>query len=375
MSTTSLNNPMVNNSQELSGPKYTLVTPTEGENSLELADFMKTEGFRKQILQIIRSLSKTEPATLEEDANPLDNIIRKEVASFLEFRRISKTKIKEAKNLITLGQNPYNNFTGDENLILLNQALALEYINQKAYIILLENPVNLYNRFPKAYKELLDFQEALPTNIPTIEELRLAGAVTFILDTVRENPESVIDEDLIEEYTNKYIDTVLLTSEFIGYTKATQIYANPNQTLLILTKTEFRNWARRVGLYLKFVTEEKIQAIEDLIPSQFLTIVDYFTPEQLRLMIDKEIDIKNMILKSITIKDLRVEFNKLAEEFKVAFEILFTNEKLMEMIYNALYFVYKDFDLNKFYARIAIITKTEFPQSRIDQIENYLQNI
>ena len=375
MSTTSLNNPMVNNSQELSGPKYTLVTPTEGENPKELADFIKTEGFRKQILQIIRSLSKTEPATLEEDANPLDNIIRKEVTNFLEFRRISKTKIKEAKNLITLGQNPYNNFTGDENLILLNQALALEYINQEAYIILLENPVNLYNRFPKVYKELLDFQEALPTNIPTIEELRLAGAVTFILDTVRENPESVIDEDLIEEYTNKYIDTVLLTSEFIGYTKATQIYANPNQTLLILTKTEFRNWARRVGLYLKFVTEEKIQAIEDLIPSQFLTIVDYFTPEQLRLMIDKEIDIKNMILKSITIKDLQVEFNKLAEEFKVAFEILFTNEKLMEMIHNALYFVYKDFDLYAFYGRIAIITKTEFPQSRIDQIEKYLQNI
>ena len=134
MSTTSLNNPMVNNSQELSGPKYTLVTPTEGENSLELAEFIKTEAFRKQVLQIIRSLSKTEPATLEEDANPLDNIIRKEVTNFLEFRRISKTKIKEANNLITLGQNPYNNFTGDENLILLNQALALEYINQGAYI-------------------------------------------------------------------------------------------------------------------------------------------------------------------------------------------------------------------------------------------------
>ena len=92
-------------------------------------------------------------------------------------------------------------------------------------------------------------------------------------------------------------------------------------------------------------------------------------------MIDKEIDIKNMILKSLTIKDLQVEFNKLAEEFKIAFEILFTNEKLMEMIHNALYFVYKDFDLNKFYTRLAIITKTEFPQSRINQIENYLQNI
>ena len=205
--------------------------------------------------------------------------------------------------------------------------------------------------------------------------MRLAGAIEFILNTVRENPESVIDEDLIKEYTDNYIDSVLLTSEFIGYTKATKVYANPQQTLLILTKTEFRNWARRVGLYLKFVTEEKIQKIEALIPSQYLTIVDYFTPEQLRLMIDKEIDIKNLILKAMSIKDLQVEFNILAEQFKIAFEILFTNEKIMEMIYNALFFVYKDFDINKFYERLQIITGTEFSPDRIAAIENYLENI
>ena len=277
--------------------------------------------------------------------------------------------------MITQGQNPYTVFTGDESLILLNQALALEHINNETYISLLQNPTNLYNEYPTIYRDLLDFQELLPSNIPTIEELRLAGAIEFILNTVRENPESVIDEDLIKEYTDNYIDSVLLTSEFIGYTKATKVYANPQQTLLILTKTEFRNWARRVGLYLKFVTEEKIQKIETLIPSQYLTIVDYFTPEQLRLMIDKEIDIKNLILKAMSIKDLQVEFNILAEQFKIAFEILFTNEKLMEMIYNALFFVYKDFDINKFYERLQIITGTEFSPDRIAAIENYLENI
>ena len=374
---TSLNNPIVGNTSELSHPKFALANTTQtlGENEIKLEEFMKTETFRRQILQIIRSLSKTEPKTLEEDQNPLDNIIRNEVSNFLEFRRISKSKIKEAKNLITQGQNPYTVFTGDENLILLNQALNLEHINNETYISLLQNPTNLYNEYPTIYRDLLDFQELLPSNIPTIEELRLAGAIEFILNTVRENPESVIDEDLIKEYTDNYIDSVLLTSEFIGYTKATKVYANPQQTLLILTKTEFRNWARRVGLYLKFVTEEKIQKIEALIPSQYLTIVDYFTPEQLRLMIDKEIDIKNLILKAITIKDLQVEFNKLAEQFKIAFEILFTNEKLMEMIYNALFFVYKDFDINKFYERLQIITGTEFSPDRIAAIENYLENI
>ena len=374
---TSLNNPIVGNTSELSHPKFLLANTTQtlGENEIKLEEFMKTETFRRQILQIIRSLSKTEPKTLEEDQNPLDNIIRNEVSNFLEFRRISKSKIKEAKNLITQGQNPYTIFTGDESLILLNQALALEHINNETYISLLQNPTNLYNEYPTIYRDLLDFQELLPSNIPTIEELRLAGAIEFILNTVRENPESVIDEELIKEYTNNYIDNVLLTSEFIGYTKATKVYANPQQTLLILTKTEFRNWARRVGLYLKFVTEEKIQKIETLIPSQYLTIVDYFTPEQLRLMIDKEIDIKNLILKAMSIKDLQVEFNILAEQFKIAFEILFTNEKLMEMIYNALFFVYKDFDINKFYERLQIITGTEFSPDRIAAIENYLENI
>ena len=92
-------------------------------------------------------------------------------------------------------------------------------------------------------------------------------------------------------------------------------------------------------------------------------------------MIDKEIDNKNLILKAMTIKDLQVEFNKLAEQFKIAFEILFTNEKLMEMIYNALFFVYKDFDINKFYERLQIITGTEFSPDRIAAIENYLENI
>ena len=142
---TSLNNPIVGNTSELSHPKFALAytTQTLGENEIKLEEFMKTETFRRQILQIIRSLSKTEPKTLEEDQNPLDNIIRNEVSNFLEFRRISKSKIKEAKNLITQGQNPYTVFTGDENLILLNQALTLEHINNEIYISLLQMSIYL----------------------------------------------------------------------------------------------------------------------------------------------------------------------------------------------------------------------------------------
>ena len=83
---TSLNNPIVGNTSELSHPKFSLANTTQtlGENEIKLEEFMKTETFRRQILQIIRSLSKTEPKTLEEDQNPLDNIIRNEVSNFLD---------------------------------------------------------------------------------------------------------------------------------------------------------------------------------------------------------------------------------------------------------------------------------------------------
>lgn len=387
-----LNNPILQNQLEITQHNITVIPsnsptgssgsyptpapiPTQGDNPQDLIDFLNSETFRIQILKIIRSLSKVEASSIENDPNPLDNIIRAEITEYLNFRRISKTKIKEAKHQITLGQNPYNLFTLEEAEIILKQALFLELITQVEYNELEPNPNTLYNTKPTIYSEILDFQESLPNNIPTIEELKLAGIVNFIIQTVKENPEAVIDEELIQNYTEEYIHNVLLTSEFIGYTPATKIYANPQQTLLIINKVTFKNWARRVGLYLKFVTEEKIQKIDSLIPSQYLTITEYFSPEQIRLMIDKEIDIKNLILQALTFKELQTEFNKLAEYFKDNFMDLFTNEKLMELVYIGLSQIIRDFHKDNLYDRLEIITKKELSQKKREAIDFYLETL
>ena len=312
----------------------TNTTPTPVDPTPYTGDFQElinSDAFRNKILAIIQTLGDS-LTSLEVDGNPLDNIIKDELVSLLNYRKISKLKVQNALDLITKGQLPQSGFSADENLILLQQAKDLEYITPNDYNQLLISPSALYDSFPQVYSRLLNFQLDLPNSIPTLEELQIAGIVNFILTTVRANPEAVIDEDLVKYYTEHYIDTVLLTSEFIGYNKAGKILADPEYVLAILEKAEFLNLFNRVMSYLPFITNDKIDKALTLLPSEQTKITDIFTKEQIRLVIDKELDIKNIILKSLSLDEVTKLFNKLSSDFKVDFTGAFTNEKLMELI-------------------------------------------
>lgn len=312
----------------------TNTTPTPVNPAPYTGDFQElinSDAFRNKILAIIQTLGDS-LTSLEVDGNPLDNIIKEELVSLLNYRKISKLKVQNALDLITKGQLPQSGFSADENLILLQQAKDLEYITPNDYNQLLISPSSLYDSFPQVYSRLLNFQLDLPNSIPTLEELQIAGIVNFILTTVRANPEAVIDEDLVKYYTEHYIDTVLLTSEFIGYNKAGKILADPEYILAILEKAEFLNLFNRVMSYLPFITNDKIDKALTLLPSEQTKITDIFTKEQIRLVIDKELDIKNIILKSLSLDEVTKLFNKLSSDFKVDFTGAFTNEKLMELI-------------------------------------------
>ena len=312
----------------------TNTTPTPVNPAPYTGDFQElinSDAFRNKILAIIQTLGDS-LTSLEVDGNPLDNIIKEELVSLLNYRKISKLKVQNALDLITKGQLPQSGFSADENLILLQQAKDLEYITPNDYNQLLISPSALYDSFPQVYSRLLNFQLDLPNSIPTLEELQIAGIVNFILTTVRANPEAVIDEDLVKYYTEHYIDTVLLTSEFIGYNKAGKILADPEYILAILEKAEFLNLFNRVMSYLPFITNDKIDKALTLLPSEQTKITDIFTKEQIRLVIDKELDIKNIILKSLSLDEVTKLFNKLSSDFKVDFTGAFTNEKLMELI-------------------------------------------
>lgn len=362
-------NPIVLNS-------YKLVTGNEDINSVEdFNTFLESESLVNKILRVIQSLdTQNSTSPLNIDSNPLDNIIRGEVINLLNYRKISKIKIQQALDAITAGQDPNLFFNYDEAIILLNQARSLEMITDYEYTGFINDPNTLYHSYPIEYKNLLDFQLNLPQNIPTIDELKVAGITTFIIETIRENPDSVIDEDLLRSYTKSYIDEVLMTSEFIGYQSAASILADPENILSIIGKPAFELLATRVMPYLSFITEAKIDIVMGYIPSQYRNITNVFSREQIRLMIDKELDIKNMILKTLSLAEVQNTFNALAAQFKEDFQELFTEEKLIELVTITIGSLYPEKNTEEIY--LAICTEYNIDVAGLDiaSIETKIQN-
>lgn len=363
-------NPIVLNS-------YKLIKNTS-ENPADIADFtefLNSDSLSNKILQILQSLDTHDSTeSLEVDSNPLDNIIRAEVIDLLNYRKISKIKIQAALDAITEGQEPNLLFTMDESIILLNQAKKLEYITDTIYTQLLDSPGMLWISYPESYTKLLQFQLNLPNNIPTIDELKVAGLVDFILQTVKENPDSLIDENLLKNFIKYYIDELLMTSEFIGYHNASLVLADPDYILNILGKPAFKNLAIRVMPYLSFITEEKIDTVMEYIPSQYRNIVNVFTKEQIRLMIDKELDIKNLILNTLTLSEVQKVFNELAQNFKTDFTEAFTNEKLLELIELTINNLYPEETTEGIYTQICSNYNITITDIDIIALEQKLQN-
>lgn len=329
---------------------------------------------KNEVLKTLNSLNKIDPVNPNIDDNPLDNIIRNEVINLLNYRKISKSKINIAKDLISQGQDPFPIFEQEENIVLLTQARLLEKITEFDYLRLSASPINLWFEFPQIYMDMLDFQLLLPNTIPTIDEMKLAGMVEFIIETIRNYPDTIIDTNLINQFTKNYLDDTLLKTEFIGYEKANQIYADPNSLLNILSKTEVKYFLNRIKPYLSFITDAKILQIESLLPSGYNSIGSIFTETQIRLMVDKELDIKSTILKTLTLEEVQKTFNALALQFKDDFTETFSNEKLTELIELVIINIFPLLNQLEIYNYIANQLHIKINESKINTIEDYINN-
>lgn len=333
------------------------------------------EKIRLEVLKTIGSLNPDQSQVdLDKDENPLDNIIIDQVVKIMSLRKIARTKIQMAIQLISQGQDPFTVFSQEENILLLTQTRQLEKISETEYFALSSSPVNLWFNHRELYMDMLQFQLLLPETVPTIDELKLAGIVDFIIKTVKENPEAVIDVNLIQKFTKEYIDTVLLSSEFIGYDNAQKIYKDPAQILRILNKTQMNYFLYRVKPYLQFITDDKIKTIFEWLPSQYGNINTLFSDTQIRLMVDKELDIKNLIMKTLTLEGVQQTFNDLAIEFKKDFTETFTNEKLMELIQLTIDRMFPVLDTTQIYEQICSQFNIDYNQVDIDSIESYIDN-
>lgn len=325
------------------------------------------------ILQKIASFNKNpDEVNLELDRNPLDNIIRNEIVSLFNFRKISISDIQRALDLHSQGQDPSHDMSMNEHNIILSQARELEFITEEEFLSLKNEPNMFWFNFPEQYLKVLQFQINLPSVIPTLEELKASGIEQLILDTVRENPDDLIKEITIQFYTEKYINEVLLRSEFIGYDKAQLIYKDPIYLMNILDKQTLSLFLFRLKPYLTFITDEKISQIMSWLPSQYSRITEVFTTSQIRLMVDKELDIKNLILKTLTLEEVQKTFNELSEKFKAEFIDLFTNEKMIELIKLTLKELYPEPTLNEIYQHLSLTHNINISEEKIQKIENYL---
>ena len=325
------------------------------------------------IVKKIASFNKNQSEVdLERDSNPLDNIIRNEVVSLFNYRKLSRADIERALALHAQGQDASHDMAMSEHILLLEQALELEFINDMEYDSLKDEPNMFWFKYPEKYLKILTFQLNLPSTLPTLEELKAAGIVDLILQTVRENPYSLIKESEIQFYTAKYINELLLRSEFIGYDKAQQIYKDPIHLMNILDKITLERFLIRVKPYLTFITEEKINTLRDWLPSQYLNIEKVFSLSQIRLMIDKELDIKNFVLKTLTAEEVTRLFESLVNTFKVDFTDKFTNEKLVELIILTLQQIYPVPTNEDIYNQIGQLYSIEVSTEKIQKIENYL---
>ena len=343
------------------------------ELTVEEAPTFDPERIKLEVLKTIGSLNPDQSQVdLENDKNPLDNIIIDQVVKIMSLRKIARTKIQMAIQLVSQGQDPFSVFSQEENIVLLTQARQLEKITENEYYDLSASPVNLWFNHRELYMDMLQFQLSLPETVPTIDELKLAGIVELIIKTVKENPEAVIDVNLIQKFTKEYIDTVLLSSEFIGYDNAQKIYKDPYQILRILNKTQMNYFLYRVKPYLQFITDDKIKTIFEWLPSQYANINTIFSDTQIRLMVDKELDIKNLIMKTLTLEGVQQTFNDLAVKFKKDFTEAFTNEKLMELIQLTIERMFPVLDTTQIYEQICSQFKIDYNTVDIDSIESYL---
>lgn len=336
---------------------------------------INTENIRNEVLKTIGSLNPNQDEVdLEKDGNPLDNIIIDQVIDILSLRKIARTKVQMAINLVSQGQDPFTVFSQEENILLLSQTRKLEKITEIEFLNLSPSPVNLWFNHKELYMEMLQFQLSLPETVPTIDELKLAGIVDLIIKTVKENPDAVIDVNRIHIFTKEYIDNVLLSSEFIGYENAQKIYKDPSFILRILSKTQMNYFLYRIKPYLAFITDEKIKQIFEWLPSQYGQINSVFTDTQIRLMVDKELDIKNLIMKTLTLDGVQTTFNDLATQFKKDFTEAFTNEKLIELIQLTIEKLFPILDTTKIYEQICSQFNIDYTTVDIESIESYIDN-
>jgi len=213
--------------------------------------------------------------------------------------------------------NPSNimSILGDEDRTnFLNWLRDNELLNTQNYYKIINDSNSLLDYINiNNIKDYIKYQEYYKIRLPKTNELfENEEFLNRLLLEIKENSEELIDHEEINNITETYLNQIFRQKQFLDSLQISQIYSNPQDLLQILTNNEAVLLLERVNPYLDFVTSTKIQEISKLPENS--NILDYFTKEEIKGIIDKEVDLKNAVIQTLSYDEIVLMFNQFKQD-------------------------------------------------------------
>jgi len=256
---------------------------------------------------VLRDNILHDPVTFNNQ-NDLNLIIDERIKYDREYILLDRDKVNagiaDPDQLLTI-------FNDYELKIFFKQSLEFYYIDEPTYLKLINDHILMYDLIlMNDIHELLFKQISYRTKISSISDLEANGLLDSIIKVIQLNSETLIDKTLIQTYTEDILTEKLKQDVFISFEKIELILNKQSDILKILTNQEIIDLLNRVKPYLSFVTDVKILDIQNLIDNNNYDISSVFNANEIKVILDKELELKNLILKAITPDALDLLFNQ-----------------------------------------------------------------
>ncbi len=281
--------------------------------------------------------------------NSLNLIVDERIKYDREYIILDRDKIAlgiaDPDQLLTI----FNDYEIDQ---FLKQALEMDYITQAEYDSLVVDSSTLYDIvLMNDIHTLLYKQLTYITKIPAMEDLESNGLLDSIINVIQQNPDLTIDNPTVINYTDNYLLQLLNTTHFVSFNNAEYILDKPNDLLQIIPD-QVIELLNRVKPFLSYITDDKINEIQTKIDNSNYSIDGIFSVNEIKLIIEKEIQLKYYILKALTPEKII----ELFETFK---------QELIDIEIESL--VIQHFDILK-----TEMMSVNYDQLIKDQVDNYL---
>ncbi len=224
---------------------------------------------------------------------------------YLKFER--EFKVIDKQKLLSVLNDPSSInsiLTSDEIQILKEQSIFRNIIDNVSDI-LTGNDLN------NAIKYNLYFYE----KSSSYYSLYQSGVVDKIKDYIGSGTGNV-DESQVITIVKKELENLLKTQVFLSYDLIQQVINDPLNIGNLLTYEQFETVMYRAATSLNFISLEDINAVKALYQSGHIeNIKDIFSTDEIKLMMENEINEKKIISNMLTFEQVTNYFNDLKTQF------------------------------------------------------------